>query len=270
MKTTRNMLDSLRYLLVLLLLFAPLSECFASKKKGGGNKKTTASTNRGFGAPPPTLEETCRTFRTRLPKPDEEDFVPCPCQFTPLMKQQKQQPPPQNVLLYRDCCAPFHRSQKKCTTPTEVVRTRYSAFAYRLVPYIMETTHPTCRDYQDNKIAWAKDLNRAGMFDSFELNGLHIGPEIYDANDDNNEDIDRPSHSNRATIEIEVHMKARQESSRTAKENNDDDDPAAIAGQETIIQEKSVFLRDSEGVWSYASGDVRSQVAGLEDTRLNP
>lgn len=50
-----------------------------------------------------------------------------------------------------------------------------------------------------------------------------------------------------------------------AKEDKND----SVAGQETVISERSRFLRDSEGTWTYASGDVRSDVAGLEDTTLN-
>ena len=48
------------------------------------------------------------------------------------------------------------------------------------------------------------------------------------------------------------------------------DATAALAGQETVISERSRFLRDAEdGTWLYASGDVRSEVVGLEDTTLN-
>ena len=51
-----------------------------------------------------------------------------------------------------------------------------------------------------------------------------------------------------------------------AKEDKND----KVAGQETVISERSRFLRNpDDGSWSYASGDVRSDVVGLEDTQLN-
>lgn len=46
---------------------------------------------------------------------------------------------------------------------------RYSAFSYRIVDYVMESTHESCRDWRQDKVAWANDLDRSGMFDSFDF-----------------------------------------------------------------------------------------------------
>lgn len=109
---------------------------------------------------------------------------------------------------------------------------------------MIATTHETCRDYREDKIAWAKQMNNGGMFDSFAFVRLEAGPEVPGADE------------NEGFIEFKVTLRA--------KENTASD----IVGQETVITENSRFLRDSEGAWSYASGEVRSDVVGL-DTIIN-
>ena len=133
---------------------------FAAKKKGGGNKKKggTARTNKGFGAPPPTLEEVLSKFRTRIPDVTDginsADNHICPCD---------------SGKTYGECCGPLHRNERLCLTMTDVLRSRYSAFSWRNIKYVMDTTHKSCRDYREDKIAWANDLNKGGMFDSFDF-----------------------------------------------------------------------------------------------------
>ena len=111
----------------------------------------------------------------------------------------------------------------------------------------MDTTHESCRDYRVDKVAWAKDLDKGGMFDSFEFVKLQAGEEEM-SEDDKNEGF----------VEFKVTLRAKEDKYDT------------VAGQETVISERSRFLRNSDdGSWSYASGDVRSDVVGLEDTQLN-
>ena len=86
------------------------------------------------------------------------------------------------------------------------------------------------------------------MFDSFEFVNLEIGPEEPSANNDENEGF----------ITFKVTLKARV----------DNPSYSTLAGQETKVSERSRFIRE-DGVWSYASGDVQSDAAGLEDTKLN-
>jgi SEC-C motif domain protein len=230
---------------------ATLAFAAAAKKKGGNNNnkkksKTTASTNRGFGAPPPTLEEVIASFKTRLPQ-DDPNTTPCPCGIYPGKS-------------YADCCQPFHLGQQTCQTPLQVLQTRYSAFTYRLCRYIMDTTHPTCREYRTDGVAWAKSLNKDGMFDSFDFVNLQVllrqEGETEEANNDD-------ESSAVAYIEFQVTLRGRSDATSAA----------AVAGQETIVQERSQFRKDdisSTGVvWRYSGGDVRSQVAGLEDVSLN-
>jgi SEC-C motif-containing protein len=213
-----------RLLLTLLLILPVVTLGFPAKK--GARRKAPSSNTKGFGLRPPTLDDTVFKFRTRMP--EDADNHDCPCG---------------TGKLYKDCCAPFHRGEP-CTTTTNVLRSRYSAFSWRNVGHVIATTHETCRDYREDRIAWAKHLNKGGMFDSYDFVNLEAGPEVPGADE------------NEGFIEFRVTLRA--------KVNTASD----IEGQETVITENSRFLRDSEGTWSYASGEVRSDVVGM-DTILN-
>ena len=180
--------------------------------------KRSAQTTKGFGAPPPKLEDVLAGFKTRMP--DDADSQPCPCGTA--------------GKVYGECCGPLHKGDESCLTMTDVLRSRYSAFTWRNIE-------------REDKVALAKDLNKGGMLDSFEFVYLQAGEE--EMSEDN---------ENEGFVEFKVTLRAKE------------DKVDAVAGQETVISERSRFLRDpSDGSWSYASGDVRSDVAGLEDTTLN-
>ena len=220
-----------------------------NKKGGGGGQKkkqgggSTASSNRGFGIAPPTYEEVLNSFQTRLP-PNAEESI-CPCGGTT----------GDGTTTYANCCKPYHVGEKTCQTIVDVLKTRYTAFSYRLIDHVIRTTHETSRDYMDDKIAWAKDLNKSGMFDSYDFVELTVhGKEEYEPNNDNI-----------GYIEFSVLLRDKG-SGKGVAENGDD----ILKGKETLITERSKFIRNPDtGIWSYASGDVRSNVAGLEDTILN-
>lgn len=215
------------------ILFSPL-DAFAAKKKG--NKKArAASTNRGFGQAPPTLDEVLASFKTC--KPDNAEELPCPCQIHPGKS-------------YGECCAPYHTGLASPMTPLEVLQTRYSAFHHRNIGYVLQSTHPSCRDYMDDKIAWAKGLNKHGMFDSFEFAGLKVLGDEESVN------------ANEAYVEFEVTLKAKERiGSLTAAELED---------KTTTVRERSQFRRDeTTGIWSYSGGDVSSTAEGVDDIVLN-
>ncbi|KAL3907760.1 MAG: hypothetical protein SGILL_008745 [Bacillariaceae sp.] len=229
------------FLLIIITFLSTVVEveAFAAAKKGGGKKKpqksSSASTNRGFGAPPPTLEETLAGFKTSIPENAAE--LPCPCGTS--------------SATYENCCQPLHDDPTKCQTPLDVLKSRYSAFSYRKIGHILATTHPKCRDYQQDKVAWAKDLNKAGMFDSFDFVKLEVMEEESSRDND------------KAYIDFQVTMRGRDN-------NVEQRSAASVAGEETTIRERSQFLRDSSsGAWTYSGGDVRSGVEGLEDVTLN-
>jgi SEC-C motif domain protein len=225
------------WVITILLCEAPLARSLAvpkNKSTTGRNAKKVAAPeqHRGFGKAPPSLEETIASFKTRKPPPPHET-LPCPCGQFP-------------DRTYGECCGPYHKGIVDPMTPLDVLRTRYSAFCWRDVEYVIRTTHPTCRDFQKNKVAWAKDLDRNGMFDSYDFVGLTVLGEQELTSD------------NEGIIEFEVKLRA---NSKTSE---------AIAGQTSVVKERSRFLRDPETkIWSYASGDVSASVYGADDVVLN-
>ena len=198
-------------------------------KGGSKKKKGIARTTKGFGAPPPKLEDVLAKMKTRTP--DNANEVDCPCG---------------SGKTHGECCGPFLSGEKKCLTPSDVLRSRYTAFTWRYIKYIMDTTHETCRDYREDRVAWANDLNKGGMFDSFTF--VKLDPSKEEDGENENESF----------IEFKVTLRA------------NEDRGGSVAGQETIISERSRFVRaGADEAWTYASGEVRSDVAGLEDVALN-
>ena len=209
-----------------------VAPAFAAKNRSGsGKRRKQASTTKGFGSPPPTFAEVVEGFKTRLPPPAELEAAPCPCG---------------SQVVYADCCRPYHTGSALPSSPSVVLRTRYSAFSYRIVPYIIETTHRECRDWGEDKVAWAKDLDKTGMFDSYDFVELQAGPEEVSA--------DKPDEG---YVDFKVRMKAR-------------DGQNSLEGKETVVSERSRFILDGNpSMWRYAGGNVKSDIEGLDDLVLN-
>lgn len=47
---------------------------------------------------------------------------------------------------YAACCQPFHLGRAKPDTAEQLMRSRYSAYFFRLVDYLVATTHPDTRE----------------------------------------------------------------------------------------------------------------------------
>ena len=109
--------------------------------------------------------------------------------------------------------------------------------------YVIETTHPQCRDFRKDKLTWVKDLNRSGMFDSYDFMGLDAGEEIIDGDE--------------GFIDFRVTLRANDKSEQYSE------------GESIVIRENSRFIKGADDSWKYAGGDVRSEVAGIEDVLLN-
>ena len=56
--------------------------------------------------------------------------APCPCG---------------SDLSYAACCQPLHRGEEKADTAERLMRSRYTAYAYRIVDYLVNTAHPDTR-----------------------------------------------------------------------------------------------------------------------------
>lgn len=81
---------------------------------------------------------------------------PCPCH---------------SGLKYKKCCRPYHNGQP-APTPLALMRSRYSAYALNKTEYIMQTTHPESKHYQQNRDEWRKEL------EGFSLDTFFAGLEI--------------------------------------------------------------------------------------------
>ena len=54
--------------------------------------------------------------------------------------------PCKSRLSYALCCLPFHQGKAKPETAEQLMRSRYSAYFFRNVDYLVETTHPETRE----------------------------------------------------------------------------------------------------------------------------
>ncbi|GJQ08579.1 hypothetical protein GpartN1_g370.t1 [Galdieria partita] len=60
--------------------------------------------------------------------------------------------------VYKRCCRPFHIGESEPRTALELLRARFSAFAYRLSKYIMGTTHISNEDWTADRLAWENSI----------------------------------------------------------------------------------------------------------------
>jgi len=54
--------------------------------------------------------------------------------------------PCKSKLTYGACCRPYHFGKRKPDTAEQLMRSRYSAYFFRRVDYLVETTHPEARE----------------------------------------------------------------------------------------------------------------------------
>jgi SEC-C motif-containing protein len=240
----------------------------AAKNKRRGRKSSGSGKMKGgfggFGTPPPTLDAFLSNVKTsRFPK--DAPSLPCPC------GSKKTDEEKGALKSYAECCGPLLEETSAgggCKTPLQVLESRYTAFCYRNIGHVIRTTHEECRDYREDDVAWAKDLDKEGMFDSFEFVGLEIvdDEEASDGTESKSSTKSEIKDDNEAFLEFKVRLKGRSLEEAPVRSRS----ISSIEGEETIVSERSRFLRDPEsGIWKYAGGDVRSTVEGLEDTTLN-
>ena len=58
---------------------------------------------------------------------------------------------------YRACCGPFHHGELQARSAEELMRSRYSAYAYGEADYLFRTWHPRTRPVDvtvDPSISW--------------------------------------------------------------------------------------------------------------------
>jgi len=59
--------------------------------------------------------------------------------------------PCQSSLSYEDCCGRFHSGNMFPETSEQLMRSRYSAFVLKKIPYIVQTTVPSQQTLLDEK-----------------------------------------------------------------------------------------------------------------------
>mmetsp|Transcript_37773 Transcript_37773/g.88304 ORF Transcript_37773/g.88304 Transcript_37773/m.88304 type:complete len:150 (-) Transcript_37773:174-623(-) len=59
---------------------------------------------------------------------------------------------------YANCCERHHQRGEAPTDPVDLIRARYSAFAYRMPGYLMRTTDQQGPEYVRDAIKWEKEL----------------------------------------------------------------------------------------------------------------
>jgi len=210
----------------------------AAAKKKPPRRSGADGAGRGFAKPSkpvhaakprPTLATVVKGFPDRLPT---DPSAPCPC----------------GAGAYAACCQPFHLGELLPDSPTRVLLSRFSAFAFRLPLHLIRTTHSSNRDWREDRVAWARQLNREGLFDDFDFVRLEAGEEEPGATDDE------------CFITFRAVMRPR------------GDSDSGAGGEEMAFRERSRFVKDEAAwppCWLYAGGEVVGEGAGLEDAVLN-
>ena len=220
------------FLLLLLLLHVPQSVFgFATSKRTAGKKQPQQKQQeafRGFGKPTaPSWQQVAEKCSKKI-TPAFLDACPCGgggigATITETGMDNN------NYKSYEECCAPYHRGDAYPESPRLLLQSRYSAFALRDIRYIIETTHPTNADWREDKVAWVKDLDR-NMFDNHDFVALHAG-------------LEEVTSETEEYITFTVTLRGKEGSEFDTK-------------QKRIIRERSKFLKDNDGRWLYASGEL--------------
>ena len=120
--------------------------------------------------------------------------------------------------MYHKCCKRFHDGLLP-ENALLLMRSRYSAYAFKLADYIMETTHPDHPEYSENREQWKLSIQEfcsQTRFDRLKILEFIDGPE---------------------TVSATFTAYLRQ------------------ADQDVSFTEKSLFVKES-GRWLYKSGEM--------------
>jgi len=125
--------------------------------------------------------------------------------------------PCQSGLSYADCCGRYISGAATAPTPEALMRSRYSAYALRIMPYLLATLHPSQRHDYDEAGAerWAREADWEGL-------------EILDVGAD-------PADENRGSVEFRASYRRR--------------------GEHLVHHERAEFRR-KDGVWYFFDGKM--------------
>jgi SEC-C motif domain protein len=209
--------------------FAANNKRASSKaKRADQHQKPPQQPNKGFGTPPaPTWQQEAEKYKNRRVPPSLlllDSSLPCPCGGGGGVATTPEKS-------YDKCCAPYHRGDAYPESPRLLLQSRYSAFVLTDIRYIIETTHPINADWREDKLAWVKELN-GNMFDNHDFLSLNVS--------DSEEEMMSETEE---YLTFTVRLRGKEGSEFDTK-------------QDMIIRERSRFLKDDEGQWLYASGEV--------------
>lgn len=100
--------------------------------------------------------------------------------------------------LYGECCKKFHDGAI-ISSPLELVRSRYSAFIFKSIPYLLASTHPDSKDFvaddteekigskRSKRTIWLKGLESFAA--DYEFSNLAINEESIITKDENNANV---------------------------------------------------------------------------------
>ena len=131
--------------------------------------------------------------------------------------------PCKSKLPYKDCCKRFHDGKALPPTARDLMRSRFSAYALRLIDYIIESTHPDYPNRPGNINAWKKDLLRFSertRFDDLKILEFVDGEES-------------------STVTFTAHLRQ--------------------GSQDASFTEKS-FFNKVNGKWLYRSGETKTSL----------
>ena len=124
---------------------------------------------------------------------------------------------------YVACCAPYHKGEKTPPTPEALMRSRYAAFALGLGEYLVDTLSDDHEDraHPREQLALALAANKHGH----RFMGLEIREASAPADD--------------ATVaHVTFHARIFEK------------------GKDQSFTERSRFVKNTDGVWRYASGEL--------------
>lgn len=135
--------------------------------------------------------------------------------------------------VYNKCCGRLHQDATvyAAAAPEQVVRARYSAYARRVVDFIIASTHPDNKSFADDIEHWKRTIED-DCYDNFELNKC----EILTSSCTDHEDT---STNDTATVQFLAHMTQRDTRERTS-----------------FIETSSFKRHAVTGAWLYLDGVI--------------
>ena len=135
---------------------------------------------------------------------------------------------------YAECCKPFHDGASYPPTPGTLMRARFAAFHFRVVEFIVDTTHPTNELYGPRK-EMIKRLSQ-NCYDDFDFLGLDLADDGAGAG------------ASAEGQEVQEVQEAKLDYTVRLKTKSD--------GLLTGFKETAVFRTGEGGRWQYADGQL--------------